>query len=84
VTPSFGVEAGFGLMFDGRFATVQEFVDPALGRRAEPDNFFGGFSFEGLVTRALSRHFGIKGGVTYDFNFETNNFQPVVLGTIRF
>jgi hypothetical protein len=84
VNQSFGVQTGFGLMFDGRFATVQEFHDPVLGRRAEPDTFFTGFSLEGLVTRTLSRHLGIKGGVTYDFNFETNNLQPVVLGTIQF
>ena len=42
------------------------------------------FSLEGFATRALSRHFGIKTGVTFDFVVETNSLQPVVLGTLRF
>jgi hypothetical protein len=84
VTPALSLELGFGLMRDGHFATVQVFRDPALGRRADPDNFFGGLSLEAFVSRAVSRHFGIKAGLTYDFNVETNNLQPIVLGTVRF
>jgi hypothetical protein len=71
-------------MANGHFATVWMFNDAPLDRRAQPDNFFGGFSLEGFATKALSRHFGIKAGLTYDFNIETNNLQPVVLGTVRF
>jgi hypothetical protein len=71
-------------MAGGRFATVWAFNASPLDRIAEPDNFFGGFSLEGLATRALFRHFGIKVGLTYDFDFDGNNLQPVVLAAVRF
>lgn len=78
-----GFEAGFGMLFGGEFATVQVFHNPPR-RSSAADIFFNGFSLEALVTRALARHFGVKAGVTYDFNFDTANLQPVVLGAIRF
>jgi hypothetical protein len=45
---------------------------------------FDGFALEAFVGRRLTRHFGVKGGVTFDFNFETTNFQPVVLASVGF
>ena len=83
VTPRWGAEIGFGMMVNGRFDTIWAFNDPGLGRR-QTRTSFSGFSFQGLATKTLSRHFGIKGGLAYDFNFETNNLQPIVLGTVRF
>ena len=62
----------------------------ASGSQAPPgtarpgDTFVNGFSVDGLLTRQIVRHVGIKAGVTFDFNFETTNFQPVVLGVIQF
>jgi len=82
--PTWGMEIGAGLMTNGRYASVWMFTDQAESRHAGGGSDFAGFSLEGLATKAFSRHFGIKAGVTYDFNFETNNLQPVVLGTIRF
>jgi hypothetical protein len=78
-----GLEIGFGMLFGGEFAAIQEFHNPPR-RSATPHTFFNGFSVEGLVTRALARYFTVKAGATYDFNVETNNFQPVVLGVLRF
>lgn len=49
-----------------------------------PDNFFGGFALEGMLSRRVLRHLTIKAGATYDFNFETNNFQPLVLAALSF
>ena len=83
VQPALRLELGFGLLFDGRFATIQMFHDPPR-RSTEPDLFFNGFSVEALVTPRLSKHFGLKAGVICEGNFETTNLQPVVLGTLRF
>jgi hypothetical protein len=70
--------------FNGRIATVQVFHDPPR-RSSEPDNFFDrGGSLEAFVTRSLGSHLAIKGGVTFDFNLDTTNFQPVAVGVIRF
>ncbi|HEY3044435.1 MAG TPA: hypothetical protein VGJ39_10440 [Vicinamibacterales bacterium] len=82
--PTWGVEIGAGLMTNGRFASVWTFTDQPESRHAGGGSDFAGLSLEGLATKTLSRHFAIKGGVTYDFNVETNNLQPVVLGTVRF
>jgi hypothetical protein len=78
-----GVEVGFGKVFGGEFATVQVFHNPPR-RSATTDTFFGGLALEGLVTRRLARHFAVKAGLTYDFNVETANLQPVALGVIGF
>jgi hypothetical protein len=83
VTPGWGVEIGFGLMTHGHFDDIWVFNDAPLDRRMSRTGF-PGFSLEGFATRALSRHFGIKAGVTFDFVVETNSLQPVVLGTFRF
>jgi len=45
---------------------------------------FGGFATEILVSRRLTRFFGVKTGLTVDFNSETNTYQPIVLGTVGF
>jgi hypothetical protein len=78
-----GVEVGFGKVFGGEFATVQVFHNPPR-RVSTADTFFGGLSLEALVGRGLARHFAMKAGLTYDFNFETANLQPVVLGVVGF
>jgi hypothetical protein len=83
VRPAVGLELGFGLLFDGRFATIQLFHDPPR-RSTEPDLFFNGFSLEALISPHLWKHFGLKAGVICEGNFETTMFQPVVLGTLRF
>ncbi len=76
-------ELGFGMLFGGEFASIQELRDPPR-RLASASTFFNGFSVDGLVGRALGRHLGVKVGLTFDFNFETTNVQPVALGVIRF
>lgn len=83
VRQGLGFELGFGLLFDGRFASIQLFHDPPR-RSTEPDLFFNGFSLEGLVSPHVSKHFGMKAGVICEGNFETTNLQPVILGTLRF
>lgn len=84
LTSAVGLELGFGLLFNGRFSTVQVFHDPPR-RSSAPDNFFDrGGSLEAFVTRSLGRNLGIKGGVTFDFNLDTTNFQPIAVGVIRF
>jgi hypothetical protein len=75
-------ELGFGMLFGGKFATIVELDDPP--RRLSGDTTFNGFSVDGLVTRELASHFSVKAGLTFDFNFETNNVQPVAIGVIRF
>jgi hypothetical protein len=84
VTPTWAVETGFGVMAAGHFAEIFAFNDAPLDRIRVPGGPFLGVSLEGFATRALSRHFGIKAGVTFDFVVETNSLQPVVLGTFRF
>lgn len=69
------VELGFGQLFGGRFATVQEFHQPPR-RVASRDTFFSGFALEGLFMHTLARRLAVKGGVTFDFNVETTNLQP--------
>ena len=83
VTRQLGFELGFGMLVSGEFASIQELHDPPR-RLSAADTFFNGFSVDGLLTRQIVRHVGIKAGVTFDFNVETTNFQPVVLGVIRF
>jgi hypothetical protein len=80
------LEIGFGLLFDGEFATIVDLHNPPgpPRRLSEADTFFTGMSVDGLVTRDLGRHFAIKGGLTFDFNFETTNVQPVALAVVRF
>ena len=78
-----GLELGFGMLFGGEFVTIQELGNPAR-RISGPDTSFSGFSIDGLVSRELARHFGVKVGLTFDFNFETTNVQPVALGVIQF
>jgi hypothetical protein len=79
-----GFELGFGQLFGGRFATVQEFHNPRQRVRT-PDTFFPlGGALEAFITQALGRHLAVKAGLTFDFNIETTNFQPVAMGVIRF
>ena len=76
-------ELGFGMLYGGRFASIQELRNPPQ-RISGIDTSFSGGSVEGLVSRALTRHIGVKVGLTFDSNFETTNLQPVALGVIRF
>jgi len=82
VTTRLGLELGFGLLLDGRFATIAMLHEPP--RRLEMGTSFGGFSLEALLTRELWSHLAIKMGATFDSNFETTNLQPLVVGAIRF
>jgi hypothetical protein len=77
------LEIGFGMLMGGQFASIQELRDPPR-RLSDPTTSFSGFSVDGLVSRPLGRHFGVKAGLTFDFNFETTNVQPVALGVVRF
>src|SRR5436309_2253457 len=83
ISHDLGLEIGFGWLLDGEFATIEMFRNPPR-RSTAPDTFFYGFSLEAFVTHSFARHFAVKTGVTYDFNFETNNFQPVALAVVRF
>jgi hypothetical protein len=84
LTNARGVELGFGQLFGGRFSTVQQFHDPPR-RVTGPHTFFPlGSALEAFITQAAGRHFAVKGGLTFDFNVETTNLQPVVLAVIRF
>jgi hypothetical protein len=78
-----GFELGFGMLFGGEFASIQELRNPPR-RISGSAASFNGFSIDGLVSRELARHVGVKVGLTFDFNFETTDFQPVALGVIRF
>jgi hypothetical protein len=77
---------GVGLMLGGDFRTIVLLDQPAGPpvRRSHRDTFFNGFSVEGLWGWRLYRHIGVKGGLTFDFNGETNNLQPVVLAAFSF
>lgn len=83
LTGTDGLELGFGKTFGGRFATMQQFHDPPR-RSSRADNFFTGIALEAFVTQATGRHFGVKAGLTFDFNVETTNLQPLALGVLRF
>jgi hypothetical protein len=82
VRPRTFLEIGGGLMVRGRF-TDQEQLH-ATGQVLHAASDFGGLSIEALVSRHFTRALGVKAGITYDFNPETTNLQPVVLGTIGF
>jgi hypothetical protein len=77
---------GAGLMLGGEFRTVVLLDQPAGPpvRRSHPDTFFNGFSVEGSWGWRLHRHLRVKGGLTYDFNFETTNLQPVISAVLSF
>jgi len=83
ISRDLGLEIGFGMLFNGEFATLEMFHDPPH-RISALTGPYPGFSLEALVTHPLARHFAVKAGVTYDFNFETNNVQPVALAVVRF
>ena len=83
---------GFGLMLGGSYEGVNFLKQPGQPLRASsiprlhlrPETSFGGFALELLVGRKLSRHFGVKGGLTEDFNFDTANTQLVGLVVFSF
>ncbi len=78
-----GFEMGFGMLFGGEFDSIVELHNPPR-RLSGADVSFNGFSVDGLVTRQVAPHVGVKVGLTFDFNFETTNVQPVALGVIQF
>jgi len=80
---AFGLEIGVGMMFAERFADIEMFRDPRIGRIAALNGPAHGLSLEALVTHPLARHFEVKAGITDDFNVETNHFQPVALAVVR-
>jgi hypothetical protein len=75
-------EIGFGIMKGGQFADLMYIK--ALERQVEAETHFSGFALEAFVGRRLTPFLRLKGGITYDFNFETGNFQPVVLASFGF
>jgi hypothetical protein len=75
-------EIGFGTLIRGRFADLMYIK--SLERDVEAVTSFDGFSLEAFVGRRFTPYFGVKGGVTYDFNVETSNLQPVLLASIGF
>jgi hypothetical protein len=83
IGPGIGLEVGLGLMAGGYFSDLeylyrqQQYVHVKTGP-------FGGFALDAFATKKVLGVFGVKGGFTYDFNGETNNFQPVVLAAIGF
>jgi hypothetical protein len=83
ISRDLGLEIGAGMMFDEQFDTIEMFHDPPRRISGLNGPTFG-LSLEALVTHPLARHFAVKAGVTYDFMFETNHFQPVALGVIGF
>lgn len=82
LTDTLGLELGAGLAFGGHFASIQDL--PPIGRLDDPDNFFGGLASEALLTRRMRGPLSVEAGVTFNFNVETNNVQPVVLVVYRF
>ena len=85
MTGSTQLDVGFGLMLDGSYEGMGFLKRPGraplyLGT----DIIFGGWSFEMFAGRKLSRYFGVKGGFTEDFNFETANTQLVGLAVVGF
>lgn len=82
IRPKTFIEAGVGVMANGQFS-VQQFLyhtQTYIHTRTS----FNGYAIEALVSHRFTRHLGMKAGVTIDFNVETNNFQPLVLGTVGF
>jgi hypothetical protein len=75
---------GFGLLFGGRFATIQTFHATSVRSARASDFFDRGFALEALVTKQLLAHLAVKAGLTFDGNLETTNAQPIALGVIRF
>jgi len=89
--PFLELEAGGGYVVGGGGedpGPCGEFADlmylKALERQGEAVTSFNGFALEAFVGRRFTPLFGLKGGVTHDFNFETDNFQPVVLASFGF
>jgi len=78
-----GLEVGAGLALRGQFAVIQV-LPPPFGRLDRPNNFFGGLATEVFLTRRLRGPLWVEGGVTYDFNLETNHLQPLALVVWRF
>ena len=83
ISRDLGLEIGFGMMFDEKFGTIEMFRNSPR-RVSVPNGPAYGLSLEALVTHPVARHFAVKAGVTYDFEFETNHFQPVALAVVRF
>lgn len=72
-------------------ACIIGLADRAYGQRPPVVEFeggagfvFGGFALEALATRRLASYVALKAGLTWDFNFDTSNFQPVAFAVIRF
>jgi hypothetical protein len=75
-------EIGFGLMTGGQFADLMYIK--ALERQVEAATHFSGFALEAFAGRRITPFVRVKAGLTYDFNFETGNLQPVVLASLGF
>ena len=75
------LNVGFGFMLGGSFEENE--LRPGRSPSRTETGFLG-FSFEALVGHKLSRHFGVKWGLTQDCNTETAFRQLVGLGVIGF
>jgi hypothetical protein len=78
-----GLEVGFGMMFGETFGSI-EILRESPRRVSVPNGPAYGLSLEALVSHSLFSHLIVKAGATYDFEFETNHFQPVILGVVGF
>jgi hypothetical protein len=65
-----------------RFVSAQDYK--ALERQVEAATHFSGFALEAFAGRRITPFVRVKAGLTYDFNFETGNLQPVVLASLGF
>jgi hypothetical protein len=83
ISHQLGLEVGFGVMLNETFGTI-EFLRNPPRRLSVTNGPASGISLEALLTHRLARHFSVKAGVTYDFEFETNHLQPLVVGVVGF
>lgn len=75
---------GAGLLLGGRFRSIVILHNPDGPVSLFPETKFNGFSAELLIGRRLAPHFGIKAGVIFDVNVESNFFSPVVHMVVDF
>jgi hypothetical protein len=78
------VEFGGGMIIDGSFTRVsaQLASDGTKIRTFEQE--WGALAAEFFAAKRLGRHFGLKAGATFDFNFDTHFLTPVFMGVASF
>jgi len=78
------LDFGAGFLLGGRFRSIVIVHNPSGPEALSPETTFNGFSAQLLIGRRLAPHFGIKSGVIFDVNIDTNFFSPVVHMVIDF